>query len=93
MGFQHEIETKFKLSNNPDFYKHHRSTRLKLLKNAGKLRGKCHLKPRGKPRGPPRLNAVINRNVINAVYLSRYKRRNFFVKIFNKKLIQINKKI
>ena len=34
-----------------------------------------------------------NRNVINAFYLSRYKRRKFFVKIFNKKLIQINKKI
>jgi hypothetical protein len=46
---------------------------------------KTSWKPRGK--------AVINRNVINAVYLSRYKRANFFVKIFNKKLIKINKKI
>ena len=58
---------------------------------------KTSWKPRGKPsgklRGKRRRKAVISRNVINAVYLSRYKRRNFFVKIFNKKLIKINKKI
>jgi hypothetical protein len=46
-----------------------------------------------KPRGKRRRKAVIKRDVINAVYLSRYKRRNFFVKIFKKKLIKINKKI
>jgi hypothetical protein len=50
---------------------------------------KTSWKLRGKLRG----KAVLNRNVSNAVYFSCDKRRNFFVKIFNKKLIQINKKI
>jgi hypothetical protein len=58
-----------------------------------KIKGKLRGKPRGKLRGKRRRKAVINRNVINAVYLSRYKRRNYFVKIFTKKLIKINKKI
>jgi hypothetical protein len=46
-----------------------------------------------KLRGKRRRKAVLNRNVLNAVYLSRYKRRNFSDKIFKKKLIQRNKKI
>jgi hypothetical protein len=77
----------------PGFFKRHKSTRLeRIIKRretswkmswtswttSFKRRGQPRGQPRGPPRGPLRLNVVINPNVINAVYLSRYKRQFFF---------------